>query len=611
MGTIARSVSHYCWFRWSALTIKQGDSGDSCTWVVQRYMKRFGDQSSPFAAKVYFFAKDRISRILRALLAKYFRASGKIAKENFDNDDDEEDEDVKDDAFDDQGSRVESFSDQRDAVLALMAMFCDHPEFESVEAAHEYLKRAKCEDDERILATMMTWAKQLIARELNGDTSLNYEVSTPEELLLRLQPYTHQLGGPDDLGELAPWPLVSAIDFGLEHPLLKEGIVFVDAPGLTDASTSRAANAARQHRECTHLIVVAEIGRAEADGNLRTHLERGYRMRGSGKVILVLTHGDSISPDTDVIGSPMEKKTLARFTQEIKDLRDEKSKKMTKRNSLPLDDRDELDEELRAIGGQIRQKTAEKDSLRIHMRNRKVVKTMQEIYKQLTRDPRPLACFAVGNMVYQQYQAGFTTDEKPQMSVRETGIPALRHHLYQMPVKGRYNDTMHQAEVQLPILATSFELYCTKMHLARKAEIEAMILEPNKILPEAVNNSLDKLKQDVDAKILVPMKTAESDWVKKARTICRRWKIDYISSNMQLLKKNGVRNPTKRQPQGINWDAELLEIGKKSLEECFSELQRGLSAWARDVNFEIDYVTDAAREKIKRTSPSCFIHCVR
>jgi len=57
---------------------------------------------------------------------------------------------------------------------------------------------------------------------------------------------------------------------------------------------------------------------------------------------------------------------------------------------------------------------------------------------------------------------------------------------------------MHLAEVQLPTLPDCFELYCTKMHLARRSQIEAMILEPQKSLPEQVCKSLDKFKQDVD-----------------------------------------------------------------------------------------------------------------
>lgn len=560
-------------------------------------MKSFDEQNSPFAAKVSFFSKDEIRDILRSLLIKYHRASGKHDKQKYDSlDDDDEEEDV----FAEQESRVESFGDQRDAVTAFMAMFCEQEEFQTVARAHAFLKQAKTEDDPSLLNLMTMWAQDTVNLALDGNPALLLEAPTPEELLWALQPYTYQVGGLDGDGMSAPWPLVSVVDFGLDHPLLNEGIVFVDSPGLSDANASRTANAQRHHRKCTHKIAVADIGRAEDDANLRANLEMGYRTRGSGNVILVLTHADSIDLETEVTGTPTEKKRLAKLTEDLKALQVQKQKRAMERSRVPLEDRDDVEEVIRSIVANIRKLQNEKNARRLEMRNRKVVKSMQDIYRQLTGDPRPLATFAVGNKVYQQYQSGFTAEDKPEISVKQTNIPALRYQLYKMPVDGRYNDTMHLAQVQLPSLVTSFELYCTRMHVARKSEIEAMIQEPKKLLPDLVAKAMSRLKLDVDSKILVSMKSEEADWVKEARLICRRWALEYYSNHLAILKNDGVRRATRKFPQGVDWDDELLDIKRADLETWFADLQGGLTYWCIQLGREIGSLYDDAREKIRR-----------
>lgn len=374
---------------------------------MQRYVKKFLNQNASFAAKVFFFDQDETLDILKTLLAKYFRAANKEKESK-----DEEDE------FDERSSNVEAFGDMRDTVTALMAMFRDSEGFETEENAHAYLKRAKSETDERLLFDLLERAKSAVNEALDGHEAVTFEYSTADRLLYELQPYTFQVNGIDGEGQTAPWPLVSRIDFGLDHPLLNEGIVFVDSPGLSDANAARSRNAIKYHRTCTHKIAVAEIGRAEADLTLRKVLENAYQTRGSGKALLVLTHADTIDPETEVIGTPLEKKRLAKLDADIKLLRDQRKKKQQERQRARLEDRDDFDEKLRSIGKDLNKFGDEKNTCRLEMRNRKVVRSLQDIYRKLTQDPRPLYAFAVGNKVYQEYQAGFNEDNKPSLSVK-------------------------------------------------------------------------------------------------------------------------------------------------------------------------------------------------
>lgn len=547
----------------------------------------FPKQSSPFAAKVRFFNRHEIHNTLGDLLAKYFRAANKTVK-------------------DEDSTKVESYGDMRDAMTAFMALFCQQLEFENEEIAHSFLKKARNEKDPKILDTLVDWAEDIVLKFLDGGDALLVENSTTEGLLWALQPFTYQISGPEGAGVVAPWPLVSAIEFGLDHPLLKEGIVFVDSPGLSDANSSRSKNAILSHRECTHKIVVAEIGRAEADAAVRKNLQAGNRTRGSGHMVLVLTHGDSIDSGTEVSGTPIERKGLARIDAELKELRAQRSEKQQEHNRTRPENRHELAEELQSLVSDMRQLSTKRDNLRLKMRNRKVVVKMQEIYKGLTHDPKPLAAFAVGNQAYQQHVAGFSVEERPTLSVKETNIPDLRHRLYMMPTQGRLNDTMHLAETQLQNLVNTIELYCAQIHLARKDEIEAIVLAPKKLLRGVVHEAFESLKAEVLETILAPMKEHESEWIKQARKVCSVWTATY-KGQLGVLKNEGQmksRKNSKNKGKAVDWNDELLKIADDNLEAFFDSLLRKMltSSWSKNLTYSLVKLCENAQQDIKRES---------
>lgn len=460
-----------------------------------------------------------------------------------------------------------------------------------------FLKQAKSENDEKILGLLVEWADELVQSLLDGQDCLTIESATADDLLWKLQPFTYELGGSDGQGVVSPWPLVSVIDFGFQHPLLDEGIVFVDSPGLSDANAARSQNAVKHHRLCTHKIAVAEIGRAEADAALRKNLELGYRTRGSGNTILVLTHGDHIDPDTEVTGTPLEKKRVARLDAEIKDLRAQKKIKGNERIKASAEDREDIDDMLKSISAEMKKLSEERDCCKLEMRNRKVVTEMQKIYRGLTRDPKQLFATAVGNQVYSKYQAGFTADEKPLMSVQQTNIPALRHRLYTMPTEGNYNETLYTAEIQLPALVNSFSLYCSQQHMARKSEIEKILLEPKTEVTRIVKASCTRLLSKVSDTILLQIQGFEGEWTAEARKLCRIWAKRHNGS-LQILKKHGYQKANKRS-EGMDWNAELVGIGEDTLDEAFREFLKDPFLWGDTLLADLGNLSDGARDKIK------------
>lgn len=113
--------------------------------MVQRFMKMFPKQSSPFMAKVTFFDTDEIRRIITALFTKYYRAAGR----------DEPCSEEPEAAEDTKENQAANYTEMRTVLTAFMALFCDKPEFDSESAAHSFLSSAESEDDSNILELLV------------------------------------------------------------------------------------------------------------------------------------------------------------------------------------------------------------------------------------------------------------------------------------------------------------------------------------------------------------------------------------------------------------------------------------------------------------------------
>ncbi|KAK4505043.1 hypothetical protein PRZ48_003006 [Zasmidium cellare] len=567
---------------------RSGASGDSCTWVVQRFMKPFADQNAAFAAKVYLFSPEEIRKIITSLLTKYFRATDRSKLDN-----DEEPEPESDEM------KSDSFTDRQSVLETMQALFGDKAEFVDDEAAERYLNMAKSETDDVIVNELTVWADSLAAKFLGGHECIIVEGSTTDELLYKLQPFTYQLGGDEGRGQISPWPLVNVIDFGLDSFLLQEGIVLVDTPGLSDSDSTRAANAARYHRKCTHKITVADVARAKNDKTLRESLAQGYRLRRSAGTLLVLTKGDIIDGGTEVIGSRQEKEDEMHLNNDIKALRETKTALLLQRKLASADKKFDFDDKLQANATHIRLKSLEYDRTRARMRNNAVAKAVSEVYHKMTNDPQRLAVFVVGNEAYQAHEAGHTVDEKPFLSVEETDIPRLRAKIYSLPADGKLNDALHLANVNLPNLINYFELYCSKTHMDRKSDIEKILLQAAKDIKSVLKSVAEKLKSAVEKHILTPMAQMETQWVKEARRLCRTWAQRFPRDSLGIMKRDGCRKGRKDQPD-ISWNQELMEMEctKEVLEEEYEAFLKELPLIYGEVWTRCFRILDTTRTNI-------------
>jgi hypothetical protein len=542
------------------------------------------------------FSPEEIREIFASLLAKYYHASGKARAEP--------------EACEDSESDVDDYSDMHTVVDTFTALFCEHEEFETEDAAHQFLSGMKSEDDQEMRDRLHDWAIDLIAEVRGTNEVVDVEASTPESLLYNLESFTHIPSGEDRPRTPALWPVVSVIDFGLDHSLL-EHIIFVDTAGSTDANSTRAENAKKQHKLCQARIVVADISRAKDDMSLRQKLKAGYRSRGSGNTILILSRADSIDADTTLSGSRLEKATELKLKDEIERLRGEKNKLRPKLRGASVEERYDIEESIGTLSRSIDATIAKLRGLRLNMRNRAVLEHIKKQYKDLTRDARPLPAFALGNEDYKMHQAGYSVDQKPAMSVAETGVPAARHRLFFHPTEGQLNEALHLANVQLPSVINYVELYCSRTHMDRKDEIEKILRVPMARTNKVLKNATEKFEEEMRRTVLNPMKVVEVRWTKQARALCKAWGKKHVKDQLSILKRHGHKQGRGKNATGVNWNAELIGIGEGDVEQFLHNLTQSLPDVFQELEKTIGGIVDETRMKIKSRCISSFLeyHC--
>ncbi|KAK3613663.1 hypothetical protein LTR56_027750 [Elasticomyces elasticus] len=444
---------------------------------------------------------------------------------------------------------------------------------------------ATSEDDEAILDTLWEWADALMVRVLGTNTTIIHEASTTQSLLWSLAPFQYTVEQRDGEPMVSPWPFVSYIRFGLDSELLKAGVVLCDLPGLSDANQTRVNNAMNHLRQCSHYMIISEVGRATDNQFIKTQLAKGCMTRGSGRTILVLTHCDNIDDGTEVYGTAKDYQSLSRLQEEI-DKAEEKVKDMTaKMKSMRGSKKYVFMHAKDQLVIQHRQNQNALLEQRINMRSKTIVAKMQEIYRGLTPDPVPLPVFCVGSAAYKKHQAGFSLNDPsaPCLSADGTGIPALRQHLLMAPGQAQVNEKTHTVQAQLPALLCSFNLYVMKTHMARKGEVEAMVAKPRPASATIVENLHFALNRALEDVVLEPFRNEESRWVEDARDLCKSWaKNNNTTQHLTLLKNNGFRKIKGRDAASISWSAELISINAAEIRKLFLNFDPMLNQVPKD-----------------------------
>ncbi|KAK3671101.1 hypothetical protein LTR78_009062 [Recurvomyces mirabilis] len=534
---------------------RQGDGSKSCTWVTQEFCYKFPTQTMSHAAQVHFFNQAERHGIIKALLADYHNASTT-------------DQDARGEAIDTEQKSAD-FATMKTTVDAFCALFAEHRAFGTTEEARKTLGTATGPDDKALLSRLYMWADTLVHNALKGRASVFEEASTPQSLLFQLGKFCYTVGKSDGAPQASLWPFISHIKFGLDNRLLQHGISLLDVPGLSDTNRIRVSNAMRHLQRCTHGMVVAEVSRSEDEGFIRTSFVKGFHERGSGRTMGIFTYADEIDENTEVDLTAREQEHIARIEDNMLEIDEEKIKVSRLVKASKKAQKWQYMAQKAELEGSYRRAEAETLEIRSKARSRGVIQALQTYYGELTPDPLPLPAWCVGNKAYKKHQVGYKTTDAhlPTLSVEATNTPAVRKHLYLIPAEGLINETKNLVKVQIPILLSCFQLFVNKTHMARRDEIEAIVLKPQTEVIEAVDELFKAIWKDVKRHVLMPYKDEEYKWTRDAKAIVDGWAIAYdTGTHLAMLKNKGRRKGKGKNAMGISWCYELLEINQAEVE---------------------------------------------
>jgi hypothetical protein len=331
---------------------------------------------------------------------------------------------------------------------------------------------------------MIIWSKELIRKYAKQDDGLVsvIEHTTTQGLLQKLREYTFNGADEDEFAEptVSPWPLIKKITFGLDSPMLNDGVVLVDLPGVRDSNSTRRRTVGKALAECTHYLVVAQISRAQDDDTVTKYFIEGHNKKGSGRVVAAITNSDQIDGDTRT-GDATQQKHMEEVKEKILSIIGELDQIRAKKKTATKQERFEIFEKEEELHHQLHDAESAHESSKIMIRNKKTVKSLRRTYRYLTGDQRALPIFCVSNKIYEQYSIGFDRSDRPVLTLEDTEIPKLRQHLRLATGEGRFNDAVFHYETQLPSLLTSVDLWCFKAHMKRRREVEEIVLGPKEV----------------------------------------------------------------------------------------------------------------------------------
>ncbi|KAF1998322.1 hypothetical protein P154DRAFT_621882 [Amniculicola lignicola CBS 123094] len=543
-----------------------GDDGDSCTYVVIEFRQASPNQLKPFGAEIEFFARETCLQMVTDLFKKYMQYRKTL-------------EESPDEVTE---TETEVASTARECFQQL---FSNHPEFSDEATADEFLSSATSATDPVILNRLLKWTKNILCTFVpDGKTTLTIEANTAAGLVERFLPFTRTVPYREFNGlplNFSPWPLVRLVRVCIDSPILKQGIVLADLPGLSDINRFRVDASLRYMQNCDVTIVVAKIDRPEKSASLKKYIMEAFRRRRSGSVIVAITRSDDVNLEgkTNFELDPNDEERLAAITQnhaaldkmveakraEIRANMQSGKRKMNKK----------LNAQIRMIQKRKKALTQERLEVRVAARNKKVAATIAQNYRMDTRDDARVPIFCISNKAYMHHIRGYELDAPPAMGLVETQVPTMRAHIYALPSIGKFGTLDYFCNNSMHMLLSVIQMSCSTSTLTRKEHLLRIVNKANHDIGKEITRLVRKYLSTEVAVLLTGMTNEGQgsmgwNFSRSARALCAKY-AKYPPSGHRAFVRNRGHYKTKKVPEA-NWNDEFLLPVRSSLDQSFGKL---------------------------------------
>ena len=449
------------------IAIESGESGRG-TNLVHELVAAHPRQKSKFQIAVPFYDESQVRAMVQRHCKHIFECINKI------DDLDDEEGDVLQDAY---SAGIDFF----------VILLCDLPDFKTKQDAMDYFD-SRQDDPIGDVVEHLTGFIEEFKQTRTLHEGIEYHDAEDEEGLANIfrrvsrvprnkEPTPH------------PWPIVTKIQIRFDNELLKAGLVIGDTPGMTDGNQDVVNATTRYLDSASVVLLVEEKKRLTAnktlDINLRECLWRGKH---GDNIQLVLT---AIDKTEGKVSHHRRADLLPQDLQELEDaenvvstlqaasvsISQRKNALMASESMSTLNELRRLDKELSEMPIRIKHAQAKVKQVAVKISIRETegdVKAKLRDFGRERKAPNP-AVHGVSNKDYQVHRAGYEAVDPPSLDVRGTGIPGLRHMLYQKAAAGKASTLRRVCQVQLPTIFQGIIGILTKSRLERKQEVSELI----------------------------------------------------------------------------------------------------------------------------------------
>ncbi|KAH3960319.1 hypothetical protein HBH52_237480 [Parastagonospora nodorum] len=545
------------------LTI-ESDGGGACTCVITEFRQSPSTQTAPFAAEVQFYCLEMCRKLVTDLFKQWFTVKQKQSQ----NPDDVDDEEL---------------SQMATARDCLNQLFADRLGFDSVE---NFMSTAASVNDRKVVKQLMTWTTEIHRMFIeDGETSVHFTSSTPEELTEMYHPFTRECQNAsfrDRPLRFTPWPLVQIVRVTLSSPILKQNVIIADVPGGSDVNYFRIDNASRYLQQCDMTVVVGKIDRLQDNVGFRQQYMDAFRRRRSGSVILVATRSDDLNDEggSTLVMDTTAEEQLALITSKITNVETKLKVIGNDMERYRINNNKKTKKVLRAQRKKLLSRKIalekERKEVRIACRSKQVARVITQNYRADTGDEANVPVFCVSNRMFMRHLRGYDKDSSetvPTMSIDETQIPALCSHIYSLPSRGRTASLDHFIKVSMQTLLSVIQMSCSTTTMARVKHLTAVVSDSRGNISTKID-ALATAFKTTDIKAIedeLADHTVQTRFDKHAIRCLNKWENLNAATHRAVMNKKGVY-VQKKKNLFMNWNEELMSSVRPIIDQAFRSL---------------------------------------
>ncbi|TVY12926.1 hypothetical protein LARI1_G009230 [Lachnellula arida] len=307
------------------------------------------------------------------------------------------------------------------------------------ELTEKYLRDSSSGAEERLREKLKHWTNELVWPRDSYESGWLETAGLAEECKHKTQQF---LGG-------NLWPFIKTIRIFLSSQVLKSGTILADLPGKVvgfhDSNNARVQAAEDYMYSCDEIFVVADIGRVGTNKSVEQILKKtlGRNLtsgRPSQGAALVCTRSEDL--DVDEIRRV--------FFNDTNDP-DSAKVKLLEKQIHELEANDEKPGALREMS----QAQDQLDYLYIAARNGHIKSLAHNSHAALSNN-RSMSVFCVSNKIYKRNR---NRSKDRNLSMKSSGIPALRSHCHKIPAQAQFRVAYHFLTVTLKALVQRVQLW--------------------------------------------------------------------------------------------------------------------------------------------------------